>query len=85
MMDSHQSNQPRHGDVWACKRSALPEHGRRFAVMTVCSRHDPQHVTGYWYGEDGFPDSCQHDAIPLPRFLATFRLVEHYSEATPHD
>ena len=88
VLDMYKTNEsgpsdPRHGDVWRSERAA--DNGRKFSVMTVCGHHDPPHVTGYWYGADDYPDSCQHDAIPLPRFLRTFSLVEHYEEATPWD
>lgn len=62
------AERPRHGDVWE-------RHGAKFSVMHVCGHHDPPCVTGYWW-RDGALDPCQHGAIPLPRFVKAFALVE---------
>ena len=71
---------PRHGDVWA--RGTDPG-APRFTVMTVCGRHDPPHVTGYWHVYNGLPDECQPASYPLPRFVKAFTLVseENLDEA----
>ena len=64
---------PMHGDIW------MRMHVNQwFTVMTVCGRHDPPHVTGYWHTaqtRDSI-DPCAPGAIPLPRFLKSFELVE---------
>lgn len=76
---------PRHGDVWqrTWVGRGRSRHGQRFSVMHVCGHHDPPHVTGYWHDYRNapwplrsVPDPDDHDAIPLPIFLAGFRLVE---------
>jgi hypothetical protein len=66
---------PRHADVWERQRIPGKPWQLRFTVMTVCQRHDPPHVTGYWHDESG-PNECAHRSYPLPVFLDDFKLIE---------
>jgi hypothetical protein len=77
---SEGTDRPRHADVWERQRIPGEAWQLRFTVMHVCGHHDPPHVTGYWHSEDGGLYDCRHDAIPLPVFLADFRLVEREFE-----